>query len=189
MSTCPSIEPICLSKSSICLLLLLYLHIISPILQNVHLSILFVCPPVPPYGLYIDPSFHIFKMSTCPSCLPYVHLSFYITHMSLFIYSKCPPVLAYCPYVYLSLHIYNTYTCLSNLCMQYYYSLEPPLPNCCSILDFPAVKPPDFVSQQWFDHSRIDLYQSWIHIHTVSHIHLVLHHQSNYQEHYQGCPG
>merc|ERR1711962_1994486 len=55
MSTCPSIEPICL-------LLLLYLHIISPILQNVHLSILFVCPPVPPYGLYIDPSFHIFHL-------------------------------------------------------------------------------------------------------------------------------
>merc|ERR1711962_602707 len=104
MSTCPSIEPICLSKSSICLLLLLYLHIISPILQNVHLSILFVCPPVPPYGLYIDPSFHIFQMSTCPSYLPYVcppvlpyfpyvHLSFYITHMYLFVYSKCPPVL------------------------------------------------------------------------------------------------
>jgi len=131
---CPPVPPYCLYLTQF-IPYHLYVYLVSSYFYvSTYIIILSIFPPVNIYSSHINPYFHVFHMSTCPSIsaicppvlpyLPNVHLSFYRTNMSFQIFhmftftfifahyftytSKCPSV----PWCYLYVHLSLPMVCI-----------------------------------------------------------------------------
>jgi len=93
---CPPVPPYCLYLTQF-IPYHLYVYLVSSYFYvSTYIIILSIFPPVNIYSSHINPYFHVFHMSTCPSIsaicppvlpyLPNVHLSFYRTNMSFQIF-------------------------------------------------------------------------------------------------------